>query len=193
MKSENSSSGGVLSSESSARASRGRRFSKIAAVVAGSAFFGAAWLMAIHPDVTTGELDVSVGEEAEAQGACQRSNGPFFWNCAGPLPGKYCTRILEAADPNTWADNYFCTNQFLGVQWSSAGPIAGMACTQIYEYADPHTWQDNYLCVPPTSPYHFVWSSAGPLAGLRCVQWLEPSDPNTWNDNYLCIIRRTNW
>jgi hypothetical protein len=193
MSSEHDSTGGLLSNAPPAPAPRRSMLSKIVAVAASSAFFGVAWLMAIHPDTTTGALNVSVGEEAEAQANCRRSSGQFHWSCNGPIPNKYCTQIREPSDPNTWNDNYFCSDTFLGTQWSNSGPIHGQACTQIYEYSDPNTWQDNYLCVPPTSRFHYVWSSAGPLAGLRCVQWLEPSDPHTWNDNYLCIIRRQNY
>ena len=188
METNNESSGGLPSTIATSRTSRRRKMSKVAAVAAGSVFFAMGWLMVIHPD-EEGGISAGIGEEAEAQPACRRSNGPFHWSCNGPLPNRYCTQILEPSDPNTWQDNYFCTNMNLLMRWSYNGPIYGQACTQIYEYADPHTWQDNYLCVPPTSEYHFIWSSAGALPGLRCVQWREPSDPDTWNDNYLCAVR----
>lgn len=126
------------------------------------------------------------GASIDAQVNCLRRNGPFAWNCAGPVAGMTCTQILETADPNTWHDNYFCATTPLGMRWNSAGPIAGMECTQILETADPHTWDDNYLCLPPGGPYQLAWSSAGPLRGMQCIQWIEPSDPHTWNDNFLC-------
>ncbi len=121
--------------------------------------------------------------------SCLTRHGAFAWNCAGPIPGMACTQILEAADPHTWQDNWFCAERDIGARWSSAGPIPGMACTQILEVADTHTWQDNYLCVPPQSGYHFRWNSAGPIASMDCLQWDEPADPDTWNDNYLCWDR----
>lgn len=123
---------------------------------------------------------------------CQRSGGVLSWSCAGPIAGRSCERIFEAADPDTWADNYLCWTGSLGLKWSSAGPLPGMTCTRVYEDAEPanHTWNDNFLCAPTTSPYSFEWSQAGPLSGRTCVQWLEPSDPHTWSDNYLCYSRK---
>ena len=52
--------------------------------------------------------------------------GEFKWSFVGPVNGYTCTRILAAADPNTWSDNYFCHNpsstiQDVGMRWSSAG------------------------------------------------------------------------
>ncbi len=97
-------------------------------------------------------------------------------------------QILEASDPDTWDDNYLCSDVDHGFKWSSIGPISGMRCTQIYEAIEPaeHTWTDNYLCVPTWSTLHLTWSSAGPIAGKTCTQWYESSDPHTWMDNYLC-------
>lgn len=111
---------------------------------------------------------------------------PLWWSYAGKIPGKHCVQMNESADPHTWADNYLCSNNNLGIRWSSAGPISDMRCTQIAESADPHTWADNYLCVPHSSPIHFSWSSAGPIANKGCVKINEPADPHTWDDNYLC-------
>jgi hypothetical protein len=112
----------------------------------------------------------------------------FFWSSAGLMPGMYCVQITEAADPDSWEDNYFCSRISTGMVWSSAGPIAGMRCTKVSEGAEPssHTWDDNYLCLPNDSNCIFYWSSAGPIAGKNCVQWLETADPHTWDDNYLC-------
>ncbi|PTL82626.1 M10 family metallopeptidase domain-containing protein [Vitiosangium sp. GDMCC 1.1324] len=110
------------------------------------------------------------------------------WDSSAPISGKYCTQIHEAADPDTWTDNYLCSDSNLGIQWSSAGPIAGMRCTQITEGTEPasSTWNDNYLCVPTSSPYLFQWSSAGPILGKSCVMWHEFADSHTWDDNFLC-------
>lgn len=123
---------------------------------------------------------------AQRTGSCEHRNGPFAWNCAGPIAGMQCTQIVESADPNTWNDNFFCAQTDIGLRWSSSAPVPGMRCTQILESADPHTWNDNWLCVPQDSPYTFRWSSRTPIRGMQCVQWDEPADPHTWNDNYLC-------
>lgn len=122
---------------------------------------------------------------------CTSRVGPFAWDCAGPIAGMTCTQILEAADPHTWGDNYFCSDVDRGFRWSNAGPVAGMRCTQIAEASEPaaHAWTDNFLCVPEWSPYQFRWSSAGPVAGMECLRWAEPADPHTWGDNYLCWTR----
>jgi hypothetical protein len=110
----------------------------------------------------------------------------LYWSSAGPISGRYCTQIVESADPHTWNDNYLCADADYGIRWSSAGPISGMRCTQISEPSDPDTWNDNYLCVPSNSPLKLGWSYAGPLASRFCVQWFEAADPHTWSDNYLC-------
>ena len=70
---------------------------------------------------------------------------------AGPIAGQRCTRILETADPHTWADNYLCVppDSPYNFQWSSAGPVGGKECVQWIEPADPHTWNDNFLCNNP--------------------------------------------
>ncbi len=115
------------------------------------------------------------------------SDQRFAWSSSGPIASMHCTQILEAADPHTWNDNYFCADRDYGIQWRSWGAIPGMRCTQITEAADPYTWNDNYLCVPHSSQLRFTWSSAGPIAGKDCVQWVEAADPHTWMDNYLCI------
>lgn len=110
------------------------------------------------------------------------------WSSSGPIDGRYCTRIDEGSDPDTWHDNFLCTPSDYGIRWSSAGPIGGMRCTQITEGSEPaaHTWNDNFLCVPHSSNLHFDWSSAGPIGGKTCTQWDEGSDAHTWTDNFLC-------
>ena len=121
---------------------------------------------------------------------CESRLGPFAWSCSRPLPVMSCERIIEPSDPNTWQDNYFCSDRPLGMRWSYAGPIPGMHCTQIAEPSDPHAWNDNFLCLPQGSPYRFQWSNAGPIPGLPCVPWNEPADPHTWQDNFLCWAER---
>ncbi|WP_111979822.1 DUF346 domain-containing protein [Algibacillus agarilyticus] len=112
----------------------------------------------------------------------------FAWSSNGPIAEMFCIQINEGAEPaeTSWADNYFCSSDYIGMQWYSAGAIAGMNCTQIYEGIDPHTWHDNYLCLPVDSKYSFSWNSAG-QHGALFTQWSEDLDPATWNDNYLTI------
>jgi hypothetical protein len=109
----------------------------------------------------------------------------IVWSSSDPISGKYCVQIQEAADPNTWNDNYLCSDIDHGFSWSSARPIANSYCLQISEPSDPHTWDDNYLCNP--LPNGKTWSYAGAISGRRCVQWTEPSDPDQWHDNFLCF------
>jgi|GEM_PF-2078650 len=117
------------------------------------------------------------------------------FNSTGPISGKTCLQIYEAADfSGTWYDNYQCwpTNQNLSLWWTSAGPvdaglttINGLTCVQTRESADPDTWYDNYLCAP--RDYGFRWNSAGEIPGMFCTQWYEGADlAHTWYDNYLC-------
>lgn len=110
------------------------------------------------------------------------------WNSSGSIPGKWCTRIDEGADPHSWGDNYFCSDVNEGIRWSNSGPISGMRCTQIIEPAEPaaHTWNDNYICVPTSSSLYFTWVYDGPILGKQCVSWNEFGDPQTWDDNFLC-------
>lgn len=114
------------------------------------------------------------------------TNANFQWSYTGAISGKKCVQWKEPADPNTWHDNYLCSDEDFGIKWSYNGPIDGMRCTKIEESRDPHTWHDNYLCIPPNSELSFRWSSAGPINGLECVQIEEPADPSTWHDNFLC-------
>lgn len=120
--------------------------------------------------------------------------GAFAFSYAGPLSGRTCVRLTEPSDPDTWDDNYLCSDLDYGIRWSSTGPISGMKCTQIREPSDPDTWDDNYVCVPTGSPFVFHWSSTGPLEGMKCIQFYEPADPYTWEDNFLCYEdRRVQW
>jgi hypothetical protein len=118
--------------------------------------------------------------------SCGTSTGDFSlsWSSAGPIAGLTCTQITEPADPDTWGDNYLCSDRDLGLRWSYAGPISGMTCTQIHEGSDPHGWNDNYLCAPQNLGLRY--SSAGQIANMKCTQLHEGSDPHTWTDNYLC-------
>jgi hypothetical protein len=112
----------------------------------------------------------------------------FAWSSTGPISGMACTQTNEPSDPHTWADNYLCASEDVGLRWSSAGPIPGMTCTAVNEPSEPpeHTWPDNYVCVPAGSPYSFAWSASGPIPGRTCIPWNEAADPHTWGDNYLC-------
>jgi hypothetical protein len=120
---------------------------------------------------------------------CDRSAGGFTFSCDGPNAGQTCVNVNEPGDPDSWADNHFCSDADWGMQWSYAGPIEGMVCTNVAESAEPHAaaWADNYLCLPEQSPVRFEWSSAGPIAGMSCVHWNEPADTGSWGDNHLCV------
>lgn len=123
--------------------------------------------------------------------SCDRSAGGFTFSCDGPNEGKTCVNVNESADPNSWADNFMCTDGDIGLTWSEKGPIEGMRCTNVHEGADdvPEAWADNYLCVPNDSEHVLEWSSAGPIEGKTCLQWNEPSDTHSWGDNYLCVSK----
>ena len=124
--------------------------------------------------------------------SCDRTAGPFTFSCDGPQAGMHCANVNEPGDPNSWADNFFCTAQDLGLRWSSAGDLPGMDCTAVAESAEVYAsaWADNRICVPKQSPWIFTFSSAGPIAGQQCAQWNEPADPNSWGDNFLCAEPR---
>jgi hypothetical protein len=112
---------------------------------------------------------------------------------AGTLAGKSCVNVNEPSDPDTWSDNFFCTDRDVGMRWSYAGPIAGMTCTNVAESAEARAaeWADNFLCVPLEAPVRFSWSSAGPIAGRTCVRWFEHADTSaTWLDNWMCVEER---
>ncbi|MFC1623492.1 hypothetical protein ACFL16_03780, partial [Patescibacteria group bacterium] len=113
----------------------------------------------------------------------------FGWSNEGVIDGMVCTHILETVDPDSWDNNYLCTQNNEGIVWNSSGTVAGMRCYQVSESADPDTWHDNYLCVPEQSNLQFYWSSDERVSGKDCVQWFEPYDPHTWDDNYLCFDR----
>ncbi len=123
---------------------------------------------------------------------CDRSAGPFTFSCDGPQPQMSCVNVNEAADPDSWADNFFCSQRDLGLRWSMAGPLAGMDCTNVIEPSEKYAavWSDNYLCAPKQALYELSYSNAGPLAGKTCVQLNEPADPDSWADNYVCATAR---
>jgi matrixin len=118
----------------------------------------------------------------------------FSWSSGGPIPGKACTQIREPSDPDSWHDNFFCSDVPTGMAWSNGGALSAALwnCTKIDEPSDPNTWGDNFLCLPKFPPpppgfnAPFTWSFSGPLVGKTCVQWFEFSDANNWHDNFLC-------
>jgi hypothetical protein len=118
------------------------------------------------------------------------SHGRFTFAGSGAVAGRTCLSVNESADPDTWADNFLCTDGDFGLQWATAGAIPGMTCTAITESADQHAdiWADNFLCAPKEqSPFTFSWSSAGRPAGKDCVRWYEGADlAGSWGDNWLC-------
>jgi hypothetical protein len=118
------------------------------------------------------------------------SAGGFTFSSNGPPDGKVCVSVNEPAETDPWSDNYFCSDEDIGMKWSSKGKIAGMTCTSIDEPAEKPAsiWADNFLCLPPDAPYQFTWSHAGPIAGKTCVRWFDHAeDGPTWIDNWLCI------
>jgi hypothetical protein len=119
-------------------------------------------------------------------GGAQCEKIELTWSYVGPVAGKTCLLMVEAADPHFWGDNHLCTQRDFGLAWSSAGPVPGMTCVQIAEPSDPDTWTDNFLCAP--RDYGLKWSYAGPIAGMRCTKIEEPAEPpeQAWTDNYLC-------
>jgi len=118
------------------------------------------------------------------------ANAGFEFSAAGPLSDKNCVNVDEPSDPDTWKDNYFCSDADVGMKWSYAGPIADMDCTAVTEASEEQSaaWSDNYLCLPKGSPFKFSWSSAGPIDGKSCVRWFDHAESSdTWLDNWLCL------
>jgi hypothetical protein len=116
----------------------------------------------------------------------------FHWSFGGALPGYHCVKTNEPADPDTWDDNFICSDTDVGLAWSYAGPVAGKKCVNINEPADPHTWGDNYLCVDANSDYTLSFSSSTRAPPeVECLIMDEPSDRDTWKDNYLCWTKAT--
>ncbi len=127
---------------------------------------------------------------------CDRTQGGFTFSCDGPQPGETCVSLDEPLDPDTWSDNYLCTERDFGFRWSSEGPLADMDCVNVHEPSEPNAaaWADNYFCAPKQSPWVLSYSSAGPLAGKTCVHLNETADlQNSWHDNYLCFEARTSF
>ena len=125
---------------------------------------------------------------------CDRTAGLFTFSCDGVQANQHCVQLNEPSDPDTWSDNYLCSDDDWGLRWSYAGPIDGMDCTGVHESAEPlaSIWADNFLCAPKQSPLEFTWSSAGPISGKTCVLFNEPLDQaNSWGDNYLCYSKVT--
>src|SRR5262249_17857635 len=110
------------------------------------------------------------------------SDGGFSFSGAGPLDGKHCVNVNEPGDPDTWTDNYFCSDKDVGMKWSYQGPLDGMDCVNVTEPSDGEAavWNDNYLCLPRGSQYRFTWSFAGPIAGQTCVRWFEHVENASW-------------
>ncbi|MBL8957718.1 MAG: N-acetylmuramoyl-L-alanine amidase [Myxococcaceae bacterium] len=119
------------------------------------------------------------------------TSGEFTFKANGPVPGQTCVNVNEPSDPDTWADNYFCTTRSdVGLTWSYAGAPEALPCTNVSEAAEANAaaWADNFLCTANTAPVRMRWSSAGPVDGLTCVRWFEHSDTSaTWLDNWMCV------
>ncbi len=111
------------------------------------------------------------------------------WSYYNPVSGSAaCTLVNEPASPNSWGDNYLCSNTDYGLRWSHAQPIAGMYCTTVNSPEAPVSqgWTDNYICSP--TYYGLFYSTSGKVLGKTCILINEPAEPLTssWNDNYLC-------
>jgi hypothetical protein len=121
-------------------------------------------------------------------GTCEKIQ--FTWSAAGRLPPPaFCIQINEPSDPDTWTDNYLCTQRDFGLEWSFAGKDPALPfCLSMNEPSEPpaQMWTDNYLCSPVD--YHLQWFIAGKPTDptLNCTQITELSDPDAWADNYLC-------
>jgi hypothetical protein len=132
-----------------------------------------------------------------AEGPLPRHFPFLHFSSAGPVPGMFCIAVDEPRDPDTWADNFLCSNFDYGFRWFSTTPpprdfgSPPFGCTQIYEESEPaaHGWSDNWLC-GGSMFIERTWSQGGPVGGMDgCVNFNEPSDPDTWQDNYLCYRR----
>lgn len=127
--------------------------------------------------------------------SCDRSGGGLTFSCDGPNAGKSCVNVDEPDDPNSWSDNFLCSDTDLGLAWSASGPIRGKECTNVHEAAETYasSWADNYVCVDNDATVSLSWSSAGPVSGKTCFNWNEPNDPDSWSDNFLCVEARSHF
>jgi len=117
------------------------------------------------------------------------SAGSFTFKADGPVAGKACVLVDEPSDPDTWSNNYFCSDANIGMKWSAGGPIDGMRCTLVDEPGDAQAaaWEDNFICVPSDSEHTLAWSHGGAIEGQSCVRWLDhEGDAGAWLDNWLC-------
>jgi SAM-dependent methyltransferase len=144
--------------------------------------FRRAWLLVSL--LASSSLPIHAAGKKPAPPAAPRKLEALRWSSAGWIPGMFCTKFDEPADPHGWDDNFLCSTRDLGLRWSNRGPIDAMVCTKIDEGSDPDGWSDNYLCAP--RDYGFRWSMNGPLDAMQCLQISEPADPHAWNDNFLC-------
>lgn len=120
---------------------------------------------------------------------CDRSctTPKLYWSNSGKIPGKICKRFEDPDqnDPNSWDDNYLCSDVDLGLKPLSAAPLVGHGCTRVAESLDPDGWSSAYLC--QNAALKLSWSQSGKPSGYTsCLLINEPNDPHGWNDNYLC-------
>jgi len=71
---------------------------------------------------------ISEGSEPLSNGwnnnyLCVPTTSPFHfsWSSAGKIAGSQCLQWLEAADPNTWKDNYLCSGATVNCAWNAWG------------------------------------------------------------------------
>jgi hypothetical protein len=108
---------------------------------------------------------------------CTRREGPFGWNCSGPIAGMTCTLINERRPAH------------LGRQLPLLGPRPGAALVVLGAHRgdalhrrqrvlEPaaHTWGDNYLCAPSWLPYTFRLPRRGDVVPIAHLgrQLLDP-------------------
>lgn len=160
--------------------------------------FGMRWS---HAGPIAGMDCANVAESAESNAAiwadnfmCAPKQSPwkFSWSSAGPIAGRNCVHFNEPADPNSWQDNYLCTENVGtfsngGFTFTTAGAGGRANCVNVNEPSDPDTWNDNFFCSP--SDFGMKWSHVGPIAGMACTNVAESAEaqPTMWADNFLCV------
>lgn len=110
----------------------------------------------------------------------------FVYSSNGEIADRFCIKLDEPLDSQSWSDNYLCTPRDIGLRWSSTGPIDGMVCTAVTEPEDADGWDDNYLCAPEDFGLTFSSQGRPTEQGTQCVAISEPQESKFWDDNFLC-------
>jgi hypothetical protein len=95
--------------------------------------------------------DQSAGSIASDPGALHLNNVKNGIGTAGGRKYPYCEQAYAAGDPDTWDDNWLCSDQNIGLKFSGGG---GPGCIKVNEVADPDAnWRSGYyVCVNTTDP-----------------------------------------